>query len=62
MTKKELARAFINLFAIAENDKIAFGYSEKEAIEEVCKDAGITHQDYLKLCLEYLDEDLIFKP
>ena len=56
MTKKELARAFINLFAIAENDKIAFGYEPDEAVFEVCKDCGIRVEDYLLIC-DYISED-----
>ena len=56
MTKKEIAKAFINLFAAAENDKIAFGYEPDEAVLEVCKDCDIRVEDYLLIC-DYLSEE-----
>ena len=47
MTKKELAKAFINLFYIAENDRIAFG--DEDPVATVCEDAGITKAQWDKI-------------
>ena len=47
MTKQEIAKAFINLFYIAENDRIAFG--DEDPVATVCEDAGITKAQWNKI-------------